>query len=772
MRTLKPLSSILLVFLLLITPAAVYGQKRTVRTRPAPRTEPAQSLSFDDLLSADTYKIYVEIRNLGQLITSSSINELLEPVLKLAGPPKEFKTSVKWLTAHAELLTTSRVMVATWPTAKDVPTVLMVVEFDNAEEASKFEPQLNEFLPKILPTPQPSPTETPVAQGVQKKSTVAASRQNEPTPTYFIKRSGPLVFVTSSALVIKNLKPSNAKSLAEDQNFRMVRDRFSSEPVFAFFNIKAMEKEEEEKRQQIINQVSENAAAVKREEPPSSEGPEQKPEEEPDEEPPPPETVTVVGPRAEPTATPEPPDPLAIALTQLAGSIFTGGAVATKWPEAIGLAASLDSSSFDLRALLVSAPNERMAPIPFIPVLATGPAITPESPSVLPADTELFVVMSLDVPQIYAALNKASQSVESVSPMRALAGGAEVEPPFAMLEKKLGINFQKDLLPLIGNEIVFSMPVQQMGVGAPPATKADSPPATVENAASSGSLNPIIAISVRDKEGVRNILPNIIESLAFKGASTLAQTERRDDTELVTYANVLSYAFVGNFLVISPDAKATRHVVDSYLKRETLSGDINFRNFTRWQPRQLQGQVYVSPALMESYKTWATAPNTLISDQMREMLMRLTIVAEPITYSLSNEGLGPLHQLRIPKNLLVMAVAGISGETNPPPTVTNERSAMGALYAIAYAEATVHSEKGAYVTLEELVTEKKVPKELLEGHGYKVTLTLVGNTFEAVAVPIEYGKTGKLSYFINETHVIRAGDHAGAPATVDDKPVQ
>jgi hypothetical protein len=35
---------------------------------------------------------------------------------------------------------------------------------------------------------------------------------------------------------------------------------------------------------------------------------------------------------------------------------------------------------------------------------------------------------------------------------------------------------------------------------------------------------------------------------ADQARSLLAQTEKRDDTELVTFANVISYAFIGNFL--------------------------------------------------------------------------------------------------------------------------------------------------------------------------------------------------------------------------------
>ena len=167
---------------------------------------------------------------------------------------------------------------------------------------------------------------------------------------------------------------------------------------------------------------------------------------------------------------------------------------------------------------------------------------------------------------------------------------------------------------------------------------------------------------------------------------------------MVSFANVFAYAFIGDFIVLSADAAATRKVVDSYLKHETLAADINFKNYTRWQPRQLHGQIYISPALMESFKTWAARPNSGMSDRARAFLTPVDMLAQPITYSLSNEGNGPLHELHLPKNLVLMAVAGISGEVNPPATVQKERMAIGAMYMIAIAEEKYKRGRVAVVT--------------------------------------------------------------------------
>ncbi len=176
----------------------------------------------------------------------------------------------------------------------------------------------------------------------------------------------------------------------------------------------------------------------------------------------------------------------------------------------------------------------------------------------------------------------------------------------------------------------------------------------------------------------------------------MAQTEKRDDTELVTFANVISYAFIGNFLVVSPDAKAVRKVVDAYLNHQTLAGNSSFRNSTRWQPRQVLGQVYVSPALMESLSAFSKDLNLITSDVLRDFISRLSPTAEPVSYAISNEGLGPLHELHIPKNLVLLMIGGIASESTQPPVTSNEAIAQGALRTLVVAEEMYQTTTGRW----------------------------------------------------------------------------
>ena len=62
---------------------------------PQPKVAPSPAPTFDTLVRAESYTIYGEVRGVGSVIRSSTVTEALEPILKLSGPPKEFKTIVK-----------------------------------------------------------------------------------------------------------------------------------------------------------------------------------------------------------------------------------------------------------------------------------------------------------------------------------------------------------------------------------------------------------------------------------------------------------------------------------------------------------------------------------------------------------------------------------------------------------------------------------------------------------------------------------------------------
>jgi hypothetical protein len=467
------------------------------------------------------------------------------------------------------------------------------------------------------------------------------------------------------------------------------------------------------------------------------------------------------------------------ALSGLRNNLFS---MSPNLPDALGIGFSPDTESFDLRVLMIDVAGEHSDPIPLFSGLRLGGPVTPESPGVLPGDSELVIMLSLNFSEIHELLSAmdsseslAGEDVGPAEPTKAvMRQPVELAAPLKTIERLTKINVKDELLPLLGSEVAVSMPMGEFGMFGPPVSGPRAIP-TKNDAVSVDGVQPaprtpFIVISLRDREGMRRLMPRILEGFAGKAAAALAQSEKREDTEIVSIANMFAYAFVGNFLVLGVDAATTRRIVDSYLKGETLAANPQFKNHTQWQPRQVQAHAYLSSAFADSYKTWANSSSAPISDEARMFLARVSTSSQPITYSLSNDGLGALHELHVPKSLVITTIAGIASAENPPETVKNERLAMGVLWSISGAQRQYKEEKkDSYASLEELIAAEMISKERLENSGYKFEMKLIPDGFEISAVPVEYGKTGKLSFFMtHDTHMIHGGDHGGAPASASD----
>lgn len=775
---------IALLLVLLLTGAPVLGQQRGP-ARPAPK---ASDPTFESLLATDAYKLYGEVRNVGQLLSTGGAGEIVDPIVKLADPGPEFKSVVSFLRKNAEALASSRLMFATWPARTDVPTLFVAIEFPTNDDAAKFAPSLEKFLPTVLPSPPPeaSPVTAPAPRTTPDAAAKSSPRQTKPEdrPPFVITRVANLVCVTDKSFKFEKLHPQGAKALFQDQNFRLVRDKFSAEPVYLFFNIALQDQTrvQPSPTPAVVTELQTETPA-KEESAPTPTPEEMKTEE---------ATAVLVAPSPpEPSPTPTPTkeeQAHAIASQQVGRMLDAIGFGEPQWPDAVGLALALDGNEYVLKGMLIDKPDAKLLPIPFVPQLIGGPAYNAEASSVLPDDTEMFLSVSINLLQTYegmraAADQKGKNEARDTTFVRGegRAGANDEKEPepdaFAEFEKRAGFKIKDDLLPALGSEIAIAGSIKSLesagGVrlGAPPTAKASPDPNDPKQ--KNEMAVPIVLIGVKDREAVRKLMPKVVTGLGLGDANLLAQTEKRGDSELVNYVNLFAYAFVGDFLVIG-DTPAVRRVLEANDNHQVLSSNSVYRNSRRWQPGRTLGQLYISPALMEGYHEQIRREAASLEPAMRDFLLSLNPKSEAITYALSNDGLATNHELHLPKNLILTMVAGISnGYKNPPPEA-NEAIAIGALQTIASAEQQykAQSKDGPFGTLAELVKQNMFPAQEFDKYGYNYQVTVVGDQFEAVATPKEYGKTGKRSFYIDKSGVIRGGDHGGGPATVADKPVQ
>jgi len=786
--------SILLALLMIAAPALAQ-QPPGKSAAPPPRQGPKLGdPTFETLLAADAYKLYGEVRNVGQLLSTGGAGEIVEPVIKLADPGPEFKSIVTFLKKNSEALASSRLMFATWPARTDVPEMFVAIEFPTNEDAAKFAPRLEAFLPTVMPSPpvteEPTSAPKPLAATTLPAPPTTTPKPAKPKPNeqppFVITRSGNLVCFSEKAFKFEKLHPPASKPLFQDQHLRTVRDKFSTEPVFLFFNIALEDKSKPQPSPTpvVIEEVATAvvAATPPREEPATTPTPEEEPQ---------PETraVLTAGPEPSPTPTPTKEEQAQrIASSQVGQMLDTLGIGETQMPEAVGLAFALDGNEYVVKAMLIDKPESKLLPIPFVPQLIAGPPYNAEASSVLPDDTEMFVSASIDLTQTYEGMKKQAekrakndaQEQTYVKDNVVLSQTPEREPQpdaFAQFEKKAGFKIKDDLLPALGSEIAISGSIKTLqsaggfSLGAAVAGKPSPDPNDPKQ--KNESMLPVVLIGVKDREAMRKLMPKVLVGLGIGEANLVAQTEKHGDAEIVNYAGMFAYGFVGDFLVIS-DTAGVRRVVDANEGHQTLSSNTVYRNSKRWTPGRTLGQVYVSPALMEAYHEQIRKEAAGLEPAMRDFLLSLNPKSEAITYALSNDGLGTNHELHLPKNLILTMVAGISSAAKNPPPEANEMIAISALQVIVSSEQQYKagSKNGPYGTMQELVDGKLFPLAEFDKYGYKYEITVMGDQFEAVATPKEYGKTGKRSFFVDKSGVIRGDDHGGGPATIADKTAQ
>ncbi|HJR09348.1 MAG TPA: hypothetical protein VJ842_18960 [Pyrinomonadaceae bacterium] len=790
----------------------------------APATERAPAATIETLLSADAYGVYAEMRSVGRHANSQEIAQLLTP-LGFAGAPDELAELYEFIKAHSESLLASRLMFATMPVRAGLPEVMLAVEMPSVEEARKFVPELRQFIAaNVAPAPvipdEPNVTTNASVtsnnnsnrrgrrRGARTQATLENTRSDSvkppAAPSVQVKRSGSIIAMSNEAFTFKNLRGASEQGLLFDEpGFQAARTRFTTDTIFVYFNTVRMSNstrqksealEKEYRRQEELARAEErkrgdqaNAAAVKIERNigdsevvVSSEGNTNanvsgtlstsntnaniaaSPY---DEAPPAPAT---------PEATPSPTSEKELEeerkreqsqrFSRTMGALIFGEGPASSsssWPESIGVGASLEDDSLVLRGLFVNlADDQPLRPIPFLPVLLSGPSIASEAPSILPADTDIFVSASLDLPQMYdylASMMKILDLAGAASGEAGKAGGGFAEQ-LESFEKTNNFRIKEELLASLGNEIAVGLPGQFLGMGAGRRRKpGDETPLS----------GPIILISLNDKESLQKLLPRVLASIGFAGASEQSIIEKRGDVEVLTFSNG-TLAFIDRFLVGAPDAATMRRIADAYNNGETLANSERFRNSVSWQSRQALGQVYVSNAMLKGMFEDVTKSIDDIDDEaIRAYLLRLNPEPGSVTHLATRESNGLMHEIHVPKNLISLLTASEIIQQKLSTIRSNEANAQWRLRSIHNAENEYKASKGRFGTFEELRAGGHLPEEegLMEASGYEIKLSASGDKFEITATPKGYPKLGRRSFYIDQTGTLRGGDTGGKPAS-------
>jgi hypothetical protein len=403
------------------------------------RRAPESDSTLEEMVGADTYGAYVELRRLG---TVAQTNELKTAVagMKLIGDTetKPVTDLVGFVSENYELLAETRAVVLFMVARPRVPEALLALEFPTAQDAAVFEPKYRQFAEAQFKAyvsakgPKDSTERhTPERARAQKPEVKKAA-----APDYTIRRVGRLIISSEGTLSFKRLRgEESAPALADSTRFQSARTRFASDSLFVyvdtgvtiqgFTRLSQTEGSQDGAKQGTITMTRETTTGT---------------------------AVTVAVPESSavgvgsgpPPPTPE-PTPEEISTSEVdAGEGGGEGAVASPstieivkpseeqaavagmdnvirslWggmpriPGAFALGARLDGGAIALRLAVENSPDGRINVLPFLPNFVAGPPVTAEAAEVAPADADVFFTTSLDWEQIYTSTVGAA----SLSPM-------------------------------------------------------------------------------------------------------------------------------------------------------------------------------------------------------------------------------------------------------------------------------------------------------------------------------------------------------------------
>jgi hypothetical protein len=741
--------------------------------------------------------------------------------------PNELMVLYEFVKSHSDMLMSARLMFATMPARARLPEVLLAVEMSSVEEARKFVPELRQFAADMASPPAgASPSTRTVAAGggvgtsggtrrrggrrtqATAQRAVERERAKQPAPPLFqIKRAGSLIAMSATNFAFKDLHGKDQALLVNDPGFQAARTRFSTDMLFVYFNTVRMNSSTQQRMEAFEKEYRRQeelaaAEAHKRDATDADQLPEDEtlvvsgdggnanmraggnanfsattnvnanmantndaamPED--DAPPAPPEPSPTPSPKSEKELEEERQREQSRQFVQaFGGLIFGGPQSADAWPESIGVGASLEGDALVLRGLFVSQSEDQAPrPIPFLPVLLSGPSIAAEAPAVLPANTDIFVSASLDLPQMYDHVASMMKIAELLPTQE--EGKGKFGEQLMAFEKTNNFRIREELIAALGNEIAVGMSGRQF-FGSRVGVLTDDAPLS----------GPIVVVALNDREGLQKLLPRVLNAIGFAGATEQGMIEKHGQVEVLAFSSG-TLAFIDRFLVGAPDAATMRRVIDAYNSGETLANSDRFRDATNWHSKQAVGQVYLANTMLKGmFHEVIQSVEDIDDPAIRAYLMRLDPEPGAVTHLATRESNGLMHELRLPKKLLSLFAANSIVSQKVSVMRENEFMAQWRLRMISTAQVTYKARHSRYGTLAELLAAGLIEEGLnieradktrtsANTEGYEMKVSVSGDKFEATATPTGYPKLGRRSFYIDQTDAMRGGDTGGKPAS-------
>jgi hypothetical protein len=415
------------------------------------------------------------------------------------------------------------------------------------------------------------------------------------------------------------------------------------------------------------------------------------------------------------------------------------------------------------------------------------PMVSFRAASLLPADVEQVQLASIDAMRIYDLLER------HFGPLPERAGGMSFASLVAQAESMVGMSLRRELLPALGNEFGYAFNIDALvPMPPPPGERPDGKPDDEAGIGISASTElsagpppvPLVLAEVRDREVVRRAVVSIVAKLVPGVPAELTAPVEYMGFEIWKGPGV-SIGLGTDFLVVGSEARV-RDCVDAKESGKTLATVPDYElEAARWAGAAIYA-TYQSPKYQEKlrdltkrYREIAKAGGA--DDEESDLdptASNLDPFSDITTTPIFRDATGVHWESRAQAAGLRATFATfvkttlVSGPRSKRRR-ESESAAIALLQEIVVHEKAYRAKAGRFGTLEDMAAAGVVGPDVLERiakkeDGYDVRVVLTAEGYHATATPVEYGRWGRRSFFVDETAGLRGADKKGDPAGAGD----
>jgi hypothetical protein len=421
-----------------------------------------------------------------------------------------------------------------------------------------------------------------------------------------------------------------------------------------------------------------------------------------------------------------------------------------------------------------------------ISVLSNPPALAFRSASHMPRDVESLQIVSVDPVRIYSLFQQHFGPLRPQRPDQSTFSSSMKE-----VEAIVGMSLGDELLPALGNEAALAMRLSPL---VPTESSSDG---EAEGAPPVASPFDVVFVEVRNREVVRRAISSAVSRMLGPVAQGVTIEPTLYKGAEIWQAPGMVVA-LGDDFALGGDEARVKASLDAIASGETLATSEHYQSEAAAWGGDAIYVTYQSPKYDEAMAKLAARTKKAIVEngpQNGETAEELEARAESIAESNRSSFFGGFTSSPIFRDATGVHWQGGTQTATMRRGFTefvrdvlvesprrdrrskSESTALDLLRSIADAEQTYRERKGRFASLEELRAEKALDEEalaLLEKNesGYKFAVAVSGAgddaRYHVTATPAEYGRWGRISYFVDETRKLRAADKKGDPANASD----